>query len=343
MSIISSAAADGFIKLLPQGVQFYLVHGPDEGLAYERASAIVRRVLGENPDPLLLVRLEGDAVARDPGALADEAHAVAMFGGNRAIWIDAQGRDLLPALDPLFSRPPRDCTIIVKAAQIKKGNALRTAFERMSNAASVECYSDEPKAVDPLIDGEAQAAGIAFAPDARAAFLTLFGEDRQTMRGEMAKLLLFAHGRRRIELEDVQTVSSGAAPSGLDDIIDQTLVGDMRAAAASAAQFFNDGGDGDHLINRLVARLTLLHRIRVEMDQGRPFDAAYQALAIKLPFAARRSLARQAECWMSEAMGKRFAAVRSASAKVRTETRLGRMMATRVVWGLASRSPSRKS
>ena len=55
-----------------------------------------------------LVRLEGDAVARDFGILADEAYAISMFGGDRAIWIDAQGRDLLPALEPLFARPPTD-------------------------------------------------------------------------------------------------------------------------------------------------------------------------------------------------------------------------------------------
>ena len=55
-------------------------------------------------DPLRLTRLDGDAVARDPGALADEAYAVSMFGGSRAIWIEAQARDLLPALEPLFAR-----------------------------------------------------------------------------------------------------------------------------------------------------------------------------------------------------------------------------------------------
>ena len=81
MSIIRNAAADSFIERLPRGVQFYLVHGPDEGLAHERSQAIVRKLLGENPDPLRLVRLEGDGLARDPGALAEEAYAVSMFGG----------------------------------------------------------------------------------------------------------------------------------------------------------------------------------------------------------------------------------------------------------------------
>ena len=57
-----------------------------------------------------------------------------MFGGRRAIWIDAQGRDPLPALEPLFARPPDDCVIVVKAGILKKGTALRNAFEKRATA-----------------------------------------------------------------------------------------------------------------------------------------------------------------------------------------------------------------
>ena len=68
---------------------------------------------------------------------------------------------------------------------------------------------------------------------------------------------------------------------------------------------------------RLVARLLLLHRLRLEMDQGRPFDAACQALFVKLPASARRALARQSERWTSELIAQRLPAVRLASARVR--------------------------
>jgi len=89
MSIVSNAAADGYIARFAVRHQFYLVHGSDEGLTHERTRAIVRKVLGEHGDPLRLVRLDGDAIAGDPGALADEAYAISMFGPDRAIWITA--------------------------------------------------------------------------------------------------------------------------------------------------------------------------------------------------------------------------------------------------------------
>ena len=273
MSVVSSAAADGFIQRLPKEIRFYLVHGPDEGLAHERVKAIIRNLIEGDADPLRLTRFEGDAVARDPGALADEAYAVLMFGGARAIWIDAQARDLLPALEPLFARPPSDCAIVVKAGQLRKGTGLRAAFETSAIRASIECYSDDANALEALIDAEARAAGLAIAPDARAALVALTGADRQTTRGEIAKLMLYARGKPAITAEDVEAIVSDAAPSNLDQVVDQALLGDLPAVETALTRFFHDGGEADHLMMRLVARLLLLHRLRLEMDQGRPFDA----------------------------------------------------------------------
>jgi DNA polymerase-3 subunit delta len=337
MSVVSSAAAAGFIERLPKEIRFHLVHGPDEGLAHERVKAIIRNLIEGDADPLRLTRFEGDAVARDPGALADEAYAVLMFGGARVIWIDAQGRDLLPALEPLFARPPSDCTIVVKAGQLRKGAGLRAAFETSATRASIECYSDDANALEALIDAEARAAGLAIAPEARAALVALTGADRQTTRGEIAKLMLYARGKPAITAEDVEAIVSDAAPSNLDEVIDQALLGDLTAVETALTRFFHDGGEADHLMMRLVARLLLLHRLRLEMDQGRPFDAACQALFVKLPMPARRALARQAERWTSESIAQRLPAVSLASARVRGDSRLAEVLATRALWTLASR------
>jgi DNA polymerase-3 subunit delta len=337
VSVITSAAADGFIERLPKDIRFYLVHGPDEGLAHERVKAIVRRLIGAEIDPLRLTRLEGDAVARDPGALADESYAVSMFGGARAIWIDAQARDLLPAIEPLFGRPPIDCPIVVKAGQLRKGTALRAAFEASPISASIECYSDDAGALETLIDAEARAAGLSIAPDARAALVALTGADRQTTRGEIAKLMLYARGTSRVTAEDVEAIVSDAAPSNLDEVVDQALLGDLKAVETALTRFFHEGGDADYLMIRLTQRMLLLHRIRLEMDQGRPFEAACQALFVKLPLPARRALAKQAERWTSESIAQRLPAVRQASARVRAESRLAEVLATRALWTLASR------
>ncbi len=329
MTAIGNGAADRFIEREAGRYAFHLVHGPDEGLTHERARRIARMILGGDESPFNLLRLDGDNVAREPGALADEAHAISMFGDRRVIWIEAQRQDLTRALSPLFEKPPQSCTIIVRAGQLKRDSALRQAFEKMTGAASVECYSDEQASLARLLDSEAQAAGIAIVPEARTALIALLGADRETTRGEIAKLMLYAVGRKRIEVEDLEAIVSGAAPSKLEQVIDRSLTGDLPGSAVSAAQFFNEGGEGEQLMARLISQLMLLHRSRLETDAARsPFVA-------RLPAAARKALARQSDVWTSEAIARRLPAIQAAGASVRGRPRLTRLLATRMLWALA--------
>ena len=53
-------------------------------------------------------------------------------------------------------------------------------------------------------------AKLTIAPDARAALVSLIGGDRQASRSEIRKLALYAHGKGRVELDDVLAVVADA-------------------------------------------------------------------------------------------------------------------------------------
>jgi len=343
MTTISSAAADAFIDRLPAELRFFLVHGPDEGLAHERSRAIVRKRLQGDTDPLRLVRLDGDGLARDPGLLADEAYAIPMFGGARAIWIDAQGRDFLSALEPLVNNPPKDCSVIVKAPLLKKGSPLRSLFESSQQAASIECFGDESRSLAALINKEAQAAGLTITAEASAALLELLGEDRNTSRHEIAKLMMYAAGSARVEVEDVEAIVSNVSPSVIDELVDETIQGKLTETTVNSAEYFSEGGDLDQLLARLTARLVLLYRLRLEMDQGRPFNSAWQALSARASPQGRRAISEAAERWTQEALGRRAAELREAAARIRSHPKLAETLTARALLALAAKArPTRR-
>ena len=96
----------------------------------------------------------------------------------------------------------------------------------------------------------------------------MVGADRRTTRGEIAKLMLYAQGQSQITAEDVEAIVADAAPSNLDEVIDQALLGDLPAVEASLARFFHDGGEADYLMIRLIARLTLLAPAQARNGSG---------------------------------------------------------------------------
>ena len=336
MTTIASAGADAFIRRLPPDMRLFLVHGYDEGLIHERTRAIVNALLENDKDPMRLTRIDGDAAARDPGALADEALAISMFGGDKVIWIEMQSRDIVPAIEPLTKKPPANCSIVIEAGALKKGAALRVLFEKMEHGASVECYADERKSLGPLIDAEVREAGLRIAPDARDALVTLLGADRMTTRGEIAKLLLYAQGKEIIEIADIEAIVADAAPDALDDVVDSAFSGDGAAIEATAGRFFSEGGDAGFLLISLVRRLVLLHRVKLEMDAGARFDSVLQSLYVRLPPSRKGALERQASRWSAARLGRLFSALQNASARVRRDPKLAEITAMRALWALGS-------
>ena len=91
------AAKAGLAKALERpdpAVRFYLFHGPDE--AGSRALAVqLLRGLG-NAEKFIVL---GQSVKADPATLADEAGALALFGGKRATKLRTASR-------PYWRSPP---------------------------------------------------------------------------------------------------------------------------------------------------------------------------------------------------------------------------------------------
>ena len=148
-----------------------------------------------------------------------------MFGGRRAIWVRAGGRNIVPAVEAVIAAPSPDCRVVIEAGELRKNAPLRSLCEGAKNAAAIACYSDGERDIERLIDDELKKAGLAIAPDARAALAPFLGGDRQASRNELQKLALYVHGRDQVTADDVMAVVADASAVALDNVIDAAFTG----------------------------------------------------------------------------------------------------------------------
>jgi DNA polymerase-3 subunit delta len=78
--------------------------------------------------------------------------------------------------------------------------ALRSAVEASAIGMALPCFGDEDRDIDSVIDEELGKSGMGIAMEARGALRRNLGGDRLATRGEMAKLALYAFGKREIGL-----------------------------------------------------------------------------------------------------------------------------------------------
>ncbi len=243
MIAVRSHDAERFLARPPPQIYLYLVFGTDAGLVTERARKIISHAVDDPKDPFQLVRIGGDELANDPARLADEANTIPLFGGRRAILIEAQGKAFVAAFEPVLGAPPPDCTIVIEAGALKKDVPLRTLCERAKNAAAIQCYPDSVEDIARLIDSEVGAAGVSIAPDAKAFLVSQLGQDRLSTRSELEKLVLYAHGEGEITLEHVAAIVCDASNLIVGEAVDAAFDGKFAALDARLRHIFAGASD----------------------------------------------------------------------------------------------------
>jgi DNA polymerase-3 subunit delta len=268
---VKNADIDAFVARPDPARPVVLVFGQDAGLVSERANALIKASVDDPNDPFSLVRLEGEELAADPARLVEEAQTIPLFGGRRAAWVKAGGRNIAPAVEPVLALPTIECRVVIEAGDLRRTAPLRVLCERAKNAAALPCYPDSERDLERLIDNEMRAAGLVLKPDARGVLIPLLGGDRAASRNEIRKLALYARDRGEVGIEDVTAVVSDASGLEVDDLVDAAFAGRPAEVEAQLAKVRIAGTSVGSIFFAAQRQLAQLHKWRgaIEAAGGR--------------------------------------------------------------------------
>jgi DNA polymerase-3 subunit delta len=295
---IAHRDADKFVAGSLDHIHVLLLFGTDAGLISERTNAILRRC-GLNPaNPDQVTRFEGDDLAVNPGQLYDESHGIGLFAEKRAIIVRTGSRQIIGPIETALESPVQDCKIIIQAGQLRRDAPLRKLFERPGHAASIECYPDQTRDIERLVDQSMKEAGLQIEPAARAALIALLGDDRLSTRGEIEKLVLYAHGRKQVTEADVIEAVADASAFATDQIIYAAFSGDMDFLGEDGTQVYINSGESFALLAAAMRHALMLHQIIIEAESGVRADDLITRYAGRTVFGARKdALIRQIKQW----------------------------------------------
>jgi DNA polymerase-3 subunit delta len=335
MVAVKAGDVAGVLRRPDPRVGVYLVYGPDGGLVAERAKTLAERAVDDPADPFQLIRIEGDAIAADPGRLADEAGTVALFGGRRAVWVKPTSRNLAPALEAVLDGPLPDTTVVIEAGDLAKSSPLRVLCERSPNAMALPCYGDSGRELGDLVDETLRQAGLRIGREAKAALLASLGADRLATRGELAKLLLYAHGRDEITLDDVDAVLSDVSSLALDAVVDAAFAGDAASLETGFRRLAAEGVAAATVLGAALRHALALLPLSLEVAAGKPAGIAVEAWR-GLHFRRRPLVERQLQRWAPDRLRELVATLQARVLETRRLPDLAAAIAARTLLEIAS-------
>jgi len=334
MVAVKPQDVDAFVARPDPARPVMLVFGPDAGLVSERVNAIVKASVDNPADPFALARLEAEEISANPSRLVEEAQTMPLFGGRRAVWVKAGGRNIAPAVEALLGAGAAECRVVIEAGDLRRNAPLRSLCERAKNAVALPCYADGEKERARLIDDEMRAAGLTLAPDARALLIPLLGGDRAASRNEIRKLALYARGRGQVGVDDVAAVVSDASGLAIEDIVDAAFAGRPAELETQLAKARSAGSAAGSILFNAQRQVAQLHKWRMTIEEGSGFSLD----AVQPPLHFRRKTAIEAALknWSAARLITAMAELADAALEARRKSELAETIAERALLAIAA-------
>ena len=278
--------------------RFYLFHGPDEA----QSRALGQRLAKALEATKFIVAAA--AVKSDPASLADEAGAMSLFGGARAIWIEPAGDDIAAGVEALLEAPAPESPVVAIAGALRKTSPLLKLAEASPHALAFAAYLPEGHDAERMVIDVGRGFGLKISNSVAARIAGSAGNDQALVGQELQKLALYVdaspHSPKELDHDAIDAVGTDTAEGDVMRLADLALSGEVEALAEELSRLPSGGSEGIPVVRSLQRRLMMLAPARARVERGERPDAVMTSLGKSLFWKDKAMVGRMLVQWDAE-------------------------------------------
>jgi DNA polymerase-3 subunit delta len=305
-------------------IRLFLLYGPDESgsRALAKLLAAAMGAGAERTD------LTGSELKNDPARLCDEAASMSLFGGARYIWVEPAADDAAEAVEALVGAATAGNPVVIVAAALKPASRLLKLALAAPCAMAFASYVPEAAEADKMVLEMGRQMGLVIRPDVARRIAEAGSGNRAVIGQELSKLALYADAAperpKPVDHDAIDAVGAATDEGDLSRLVDSVLSGDAAALQAELARLHGFGVEGISLVRpALLRRLTLLARLRAEVEGGSSVVAVMASSGKSLFWKEKDTVASQLSRWRSDLLAKSMSRVMEVQRQVMSSGGLG--------------------
>ena len=295
----AKASLGGALNRPDPKVRFYLFYGPDESGSRALALRLLKG-LG-NAEKFVVL---GNAVKSDPASLADEAGAMALFGGARAIWIEPAGDEIVEGVAALLNASASESAVVALAGPLRKTSALLKLAEAHPAALAHCSYVPEGRDMERVVAELARGVGLRVGPEIAQRVAAAAHNNQAIAESELGKFALYLGAGpdsvRELDMETLDLLSADAAESDMMRLGDLALGGRMDELLNELARLPQGGSEAIPVLRSLQRRLLMLAPLRARIERGETVDSVMTSMGKSLFWKDKSLVQRMLSAWSAE-------------------------------------------
>jgi DNA polymerase-3 subunit delta len=307
----------------PRDWRFFLLYGPDDAGSRALAKA-AGAAMGPEAER---IDLSGSELKGDPARLSDEASSISLFGGARYIVVEPAGDESLPAVEALLQSPPAGNPVILVAGALKGTSKLLKLALAEPTALVHASYAPEGQEADRLAFDKARELGLVIRPDLARRLGSACSGNRAVLASELEKLALYVDASpenpKQVDHDALDAIGAAAEEGDLSRLVDAVSAGRPGMLGHELARLSSQGIEGIPLIRAVLRRMTLLSRLRAEVERGSSVDAVMASQGKSLFWKEKPAITQQLRSWRSDMLAKSVGRLLEAERQAKASGGLG--------------------
>jgi DNA polymerase-3 subunit delta len=294
----SKGSIDRVVDQPSETIRFYLFHGQDESQSRALAARLLE-ALGATK-----VAVSSGAVRSDPASLVDQAGAMSLFGGKRAIWVEPATKDIEDGIVALLEAPAVESPVVGIAGALTKASALLKIAEASPLCVAYASYAPEGQDAERMVIDLGRRCGLKISPPVAMRVADAANNDQAIVAQELQKFALYvgasAEAPKELDQDVVDEVGADSNEGNFMRLADLALGGEIGELADGLARLPAGGSEAIPVVRSLQRRLLMLAPLRARVERGERVDAVLTSLGRSLFFKEKASVKRMLSKWSAD-------------------------------------------
>jgi len=283
-----------------EAIRFYLFHGPDEAQSRSLAARLLE-ALGATK-----FIVSAASVKSDPASLVDEAGAMSLFGGKRAVWIEPATKDIEEGIAALLDAAAVESVVVAIAGALAKSSPLLKLAEASPLSLAFAAYAPEGPDAERMVIDLGRRYGLKISPPVAARLADTSANDQAIVAQELQKLALYVGASpqvpKELDHEAIDDVGAESAEGDFQRLADLALGGSLDELANELARLPTGGSEAIPVVRSLQRRLLMLAPLRARIERGEGIGNVMTSMGKTLFFKDKAKVERMLSKWTAEGL-----------------------------------------
>jgi len=270
---------------------FFLIYGENEGLKNEIIKFLMKNFNGN------IEKYDEAQIINNNELFYEKIFNQSLFEKEKIVIINRCSDKVYEIIQNIIEKSVLDIKIILNASVLEKKSKLRSLFEKSRELVVVPTYKDNSITLADIAKKFFSNYKISISQETINLLVNRCNGDRGHLKSELDKILIYIHGKKNINLEEIYKLTNMAENFNINELVDTALSKNSQKTSDIINESNYKSEDGILILRTFLQKAKRLLSLYEKQNEGTSVDGLVDNYKPPIFWKDKPMVKKQLENW----------------------------------------------